>query len=72
MNHHIESINTPINVATRFVNSGSVPSEKSFHQSAAIHAAQMIGCQYARKSKSEFRRKCLDHLKASLVGGVRA
>lgn len=43
----------------------------SFHQSAAMHAAQMVRYQYTKESKNRFRRECLEHLKASLlhVGG---
>lgn len=34
---------------------------------AAMSAALMIGGQYSHASKSKFRRKCLDYLKASLA-----
>lgn len=55
--------------ATRFGDSAFVSHAKSFHQSAAMSAAQMIRFQYTRESKNEFRRECLDHLKASLAHG---
>lgn len=48
----------------------NVAHTKSFHQSAAMHAARMIGFQYTREAKNEFRRECIDSLKASLVGGA--
>jgi hypothetical protein len=45
----------------------------AYHQSAAMHAAQMVRMQYTRESKNLFRRECLAHLKASLLhGGVDA
>ncbi|KAF2406434.1 hypothetical protein SAMN04490179_4267 [Pseudomonas antarctica] len=37
------------------------------NQSAAMKAALMIGGQYSHASKSQFRRECLDYLKASLA-----
>ena len=39
------------------------------HQSAAMHAALLVRCQYSRESKTQFRRECLDRLKASLSRG---
>lgn len=39
------------------------------HQSAAMRAALLVRCQYSRESKTQFRRECLDHLKASLARG---
>lgn len=38
----------------------------SYHQSAAMYAANMIRFQYTKESKTKFRRECLEHLKASL------
>lgn len=38
----------------------------SFHQSAAMYAANMIRFQYTKESKAKCRRECLEHLKASL------
>ncbi len=37
------------------------------NQSAAMNAALMISGQYSRAYKSQFRRECLDYLKASLA-----
>ena len=39
------------------------------HQSAAMRAALLICCQYSSESKIQYRRECLDHLKASLMLG---
>ncbi|MBC3233986.1 hypothetical protein [Pseudomonas lurida] len=52
-----QSVNTPAFVSHAM----------SFHQSAAMHAANMIRFQYTKESKTKFRRECLDHLKASLL-----
>lgn len=38
----------------------------SYHQSAALYAANMIRFQYTKESKAKCRRECLEHLKASL------
>ena len=65
-------VNTPANVATQFDESRFVSHQKSFHQSAAMTAAQMIRFQYTRTAKNEFRRECLEHLKASLSGSASA
>lgn len=46
-----------------------VSHQVSFHQSAAMYAANMVKFQYTKESKSKFRRECLDHLKASLASG---
>ena len=70
MHKESESYNT--NPAPRFTRDENVAHDKSFHQSAAMHAARMIGYQYTREAKNEFRRECIDHLKASLAGGARA
>ena len=39
------------------------------HQSAAMRAALLVRYQYSRESKIQYRRECLEHLKASLVPG---
>jgi hypothetical protein len=66
LNH---SVNSPL-LAPRNDDSDFVAHAKSFHQSAAMHAARMIKFQYTNESKKQFRRECVDHLKASLgVGG---
>lgn len=44
---------------------------RSNHQSAAMHAALLVRYQYSRESKTQFRRECLNHLKASLSRGQR-
>jgi len=72
MHQSNETINTPEHVATRFDESHFVSHAKSFHQAAALHAARMIGFQYTRNAKNEFRRECLGHLKASLSGSASA
>lgn len=41
----------------------------SFHQSAAMYAANMIRFQYTKEAKAKCRRECLEHLKASLQKG---
>ncbi|MGH8424489.1 MAG: hypothetical protein ACRER3_19395, partial [Pseudomonas fluorescens] len=58
--------NTPY-AATPLEHSQNVSQRRTTHQSAAMHAALLVRCQYSRESKSQFRRECLDHLKASLV-----
>ncbi|MGF0241229.1 hypothetical protein ACQR3P_18430 [Rhodococcus sp. IEGM1300] len=66
----MNTITTPRNtdhVATLFINSQNVSQPRTTHQSAAMHAALLVRCQYSRESKSQFRRECLDHLKASLA-----
>jgi hypothetical protein len=70
MHSSTDTGNTPTNVATRFAESQFVSHQKSFHQSAAMNAAQMIRFQYTRNAKNEFRRECLEHLRASLSGGA--
>jgi hypothetical protein len=55
------NLNEPVNTPA-FVSHGM-----SFHQSAAMYAANMIRFQYTKESKNRFRRECLDHLKASLL-----
>lgn len=37
------------------------------NKTAAMNAALMISGQYSSGSKSQFRRECLDYLKASLA-----
>jgi hypothetical protein len=66
MHNQITSDN-PCHVATHFRDPHFVSHALSFHQSAALDAANMVRLQYAKVSKASFRRECLDHLKASLV-----
>ncbi|WP_454839686.1 hypothetical protein [Pseudomonas hormoni] len=54
-------------VATLFHQEQNVSQHRNTHQSAAMHAALLVRSQYSRESKSQFRRECLDHLKASLA-----
>ncbi len=63
--------NPPVNssgdVATLPGESEKVSRHRVTNQSAAMNASLMISGQYSRASKSQFRRECLDHLKASLA-----
>lgn len=64
--------NTPtVNSSGDVATLTSVPEKVSRHrsaiQSAAMSAALLIGIQYSPESKSQFRRECFDHLKASLA-----
>ncbi|WP_434695192.1 hypothetical protein J3P89_18260 [Pseudomonas sp. Z1-14] len=72
MHQSNQAINPPNSVATQFSDSHFVSYQKSFHQSAAMAAAQMIRFQYTRNAKNEFRRECLEHLRASLSGSEKA
>jgi hypothetical protein len=56
MEHAANVVNPPV-----FVNHAL-----SFHQSAAMYAANMVRFQYTKESKAQCRRECLKHLKASL------
>lgn len=66
------SSNTPTVNAPSFSQAETVSPVRDFHQCAAMHAAQLVRCQYTRESKSQFRRECLDHLKASLESEKKA
>lgn len=67
MINNTPAVNTSGDVATLT----TVPEKVSRHrfsiQSAAMDAALLIGVQYSHESKSQFRRECLDYLKASLA-----
>ena len=65
--HNLITPGNPCRVATHFHDPQVVSHALSFHQSAAMYAANMVRFQYAKESKAKFRRECLDHLKASLV-----
>lgn len=54
-------------VATLLNRSQDVSQHRTDHQSAAMQAALLVRCQYSNESKTQFRRVCLDHLKASLA-----
>lgn len=60
-------VNGEVDVATLLDNPESVSRHLIDNQSAAMNAALLIGIQYSPESKSQFRRECLDHLKASLA-----
>ena len=47
----------------------SVLEFRSTHQSAAMQTALLVRFQYSRESKAQFRRECIEHLKASLAYG---
>lgn len=61
----------PVNSSADVTTLPGEPEKVSRHtvtnQSAAMNAALMISGQYSRASKSQFRRECLDYLKASLA-----
>lgn len=59
--------NTPEQSATRNAEFENVSHKTSFHQSSAMYAAQMVRFQYTKESKNQFKRECLEHLKASLA-----
>ncbi|MHC8342485.1 hypothetical protein [Pseudomonas sp. RT6P73] len=54
-------------IATLLSQSQNVSRLRIDHQSAAMNAALLVRSQYSRQSKSQCRRECLDHLKASLA-----
>lgn len=60
-------VNSSGDVATLPGESEKVSRHTVTNQSAAMNAALMISGQYSRASKSQFRRECLNHLKASLA-----
>ena len=61
------AVNSSSGVATLIGESENVSQHHDVNQSAAMNAALMIGGQYSQASKSQFRRACLNHLKASLA-----
>lgn len=65
---HITQSNT-VALAPQNANHDFVAHDKAFHKSAAMHAARMIRYQYSPSAKSECRRECVEHLRASLAGG---
>lgn len=67
MTNNTPAVNSSGDVATLFGLSEKVSRHRATNQSAAMSAALLIGIQYSPKSKSQFRRECLDHLKASLA-----
>lgn len=60
-------VNSSSDVTTLPGEPGKVSRHPVTNQSAAMNAALMISGQYSRASKSQFRRECLDYLKASLA-----
>lgn len=61
------AVNSSGDVATLPCESEKVSRHAVTNQSAAMNAALMISGQYSHASKSQFRRECLDYLKASLA-----
>ena len=61
------SVNSSGDVATLSGESEKVSRHRPTIQSAAMDAALLVGVQYSHESKSQFRRECLSHLKASLA-----
>lgn len=61
------AVNSSGDVETLSGDSEMVSRHAVTNQSAAMNAALMIGGQYSHASKSQFRRECLDYLKASLA-----
>lgn len=61
------TVNSSGDVATLTPVPEKVSRHRSSHQSAAMDAALLVGVQYSHESKSQFRRECLDCLKASLA-----
>ncbi|NWC11974.1 hypothetical protein HX776_24620 [Pseudomonas agarici] len=70
MHSSIDAGNTLNNLAPRFSQSENVAHERNYHISAAMHAVRMVRFQYTKEAKNQFRRECLDHLRASLSGGA--
>lgn len=60
-------VNSSRDVTTLPCEPEKVSRHTATNQSAAMNAALMISGQYSRASKSQFRRECLDYLKASLA-----
>lgn len=67
MINNAQSVNCPRDVATPSETSEGVSQHRITDQSAAMQAALQVCRQYSRESKSQFRRECLDRLRASLV-----
>lgn len=61
------SVNNSGDVATLSDEPEKVSRHRPTIQSAAMDAAILVGVQYSHESKSQFRRECLNHLKASLA-----
>lgn len=61
------AVNSSGDVATLPGESEKVSRHAVTIQSAARSPSLLIGIQYSPKSKSQFRRECLDYLKASLA-----
>ncbi|TFF09692.1 hypothetical protein EXW72_10205 [Pseudomonas sp. BCA14] len=67
MTNNATAVNSYGGVATLSVEPEKVSRHHDVNQSAAMNAALLIGGQYSQVSKSQFRRACLNHLKASLA-----
>lgn len=62
-----QSVNSLADVATFPGCVQGVSHPQITNQSAAMQAALQVCRQYSRESKSNFRKECLDHLRASLA-----
>ena len=67
MINNAHPVNHPRDVATPSDASANVSQHRINDQSAAMQAALQVCRQYSRESKTQFRRECLDRLRASLV-----
>lgn len=67
MINNTPTVNSSVDVATPAETSEKVSRHSPTNQTAAMDAALMIGGQYSQAYKSQFRRECLSHLKASLA-----
>lgn len=67
MTNNTPAVNSSGDVTTLFGLPEKVSRHLTMNQSAAMNAAVLIGIQYSPESKSQFRRECLDYLKASLA-----
>lgn len=67
MINNTPTVNSSGYAATLTTEPEKVSRHRSTIQSAATDAALLVGIQYSHESKSQFRRECLDYLKASLA-----
>jgi hypothetical protein len=67
MTNNTPTVNSSGDVTTLFGLPEKVFRHLTMNQSAAMNAALLIGIQYSPESKSQSRRECLNHLKASLA-----
>ncbi|MFC6299628.1 hypothetical protein GNF76_27105 [Pseudomonas sp. CCM 7893] len=67
MINNAPTVNSSGDVATLSDGPEKVSRHQITNQTAAMNAALMISGQYSHASKSQYRRECLDYLKASLA-----